>query len=351
MSDLRREAVSCPETPVIEVQWQYAPSIRLFLKDESAQPSGSLKHRLARELFVDAICNGQINATSVIVEASSGSTAISAAYFARILGLRFIAVVPRWTSPAKLDAIASAGGEVCCVDSAEAVYTEAERLVEQTGGHYLGQFQNASRVSSWTDDRSLPAAFVRQLAGIGVGAPDWFVVGAGTGGTSATIGRYARYSGIGSKVCLVDPAGSVFADAFVTGRRDLTAPGSKIEGIGRPRVEPSFVPSVIDRAERISNRDSVAGMLEVCQLIGRAVGPSTGTAMAGALRLADEFAGAGRPAVLAAIIGDGGARYVDTYYDPAWVREHAADEVPDVCPTPPPAPPTRPLSPTTGGRQ
>jgi cysteine synthase A len=327
VSDLRREAASCPETPLLEVPWAYAPSVRLFLKDESAQPSGSLKHRLARELYIDAICNGQINAESVVIEASSGSTAISAAYFARILGLRFIAVVPRWTSPAKLDAIVSAGGEVFCVDFAEAVYTEAERLVEQTHGHYLGQFQNAARVASWTNEQSLPAAFVRQLAALGVGAPDWFVVGAGTGGTSATIGRYARYSGIRSKVCLVDPVGSVFADAYVTGRRDLAAPGSKIEGLGPPRVEPSFVPSVIDRAERISNRDSIAGMLEVCRLIGRTVGPSTGTAMAGALRLAGELAHDGRPAILAAIIGDHGARYSDTYYDPAWVHENVTDEV------------------------
>ena len=69
--------------------------IDLYLKDESTHPTGSLKHRLARSLFLYALCNGQIQAGTTVTEASSGSTAISEAYFARMLGLRFIAVMPR----------------------------------------------------------------------------------------------------------------------------------------------------------------------------------------------------------------------------------------------------------------
>ena len=75
--------------------------IDLYLKDESVHPTGSLKHRLARSLFLYALCNGWINADSTIVEASSGSTAVSEAYFARLLGLPFVAVMPRSTSPEK----------------------------------------------------------------------------------------------------------------------------------------------------------------------------------------------------------------------------------------------------------
>ncbi|STQ43438.1 Cysteine synthase [Ewingella americana] len=53
--------------------------------------SGSLKHRLARSLFLYGLCNGWIRENTPIIEASSGSTAISEAYFARLLGLPFIA--------------------------------------------------------------------------------------------------------------------------------------------------------------------------------------------------------------------------------------------------------------------
>ena len=71
--------------------------IDFYFKDESTHPTGSLKHRLARSLFLHALCNGWLHASSTVVEASSGSTAISEAYFARLLGLPEgyrVAVVP-----------------------------------------------------------------------------------------------------------------------------------------------------------------------------------------------------------------------------------------------------------------
>ncbi|MDO8311598.1 MAG: pyridoxal-phosphate dependent enzyme, partial [Sideroxyarcus sp.] len=71
--------------------------IDLYLKDESTHPTGSLKHRLARSLFLYALCNGWLREGSTVVESSSGSTAVSEAYFARLLGLPFVAVMPRST--------------------------------------------------------------------------------------------------------------------------------------------------------------------------------------------------------------------------------------------------------------
>ncbi|HSH26903.1 MAG TPA: pyridoxal-phosphate dependent enzyme, partial [Wenzhouxiangella sp.] len=64
---------------------------QIYLKDESIHPTGSLKHRLARSLFLYGLSNGWIEPDTPIIEASSGSTAVSEAYFARLLGLRFIA--------------------------------------------------------------------------------------------------------------------------------------------------------------------------------------------------------------------------------------------------------------------
>src|ERR1051326_6652626 len=80
-------------------------AIELYLKDESVHPTGSLKHRLARSLFLYGLCNGWIHAGTTIIEASSGSTAVSEAYFAGLLGLPFIAVMPRTTSREKIDVI------------------------------------------------------------------------------------------------------------------------------------------------------------------------------------------------------------------------------------------------------
>ena len=75
--------------------------VDLYLKDESTHPTGSLKHRLARSLFLYAICNGWVTEHTPVIEASSGSTAVSEAYFAKLIGVPFIAVMTASTSPAK----------------------------------------------------------------------------------------------------------------------------------------------------------------------------------------------------------------------------------------------------------
>ena len=85
--------------PLAPAAW---PGIALYLKDESSHPTGSLKHRLARSLFLHALCNGWLHEGSTVVEASSGSTDISEAYFARLLELPFVAVMPRSTSVQKI---------------------------------------------------------------------------------------------------------------------------------------------------------------------------------------------------------------------------------------------------------
>src|SRR5579863_8031740 len=88
--------------------------IDIYLKDESTHPTGSLKHRLARSLFLYALCNGKItSADTRVYEASSGSTAISEAYFARLIGLKhFIAVVPEGTAEKKVQLVRDYGGQV-----------------------------------------------------------------------------------------------------------------------------------------------------------------------------------------------------------------------------------------------
>ena len=63
-------------------------NVQLYLKDETTHITGSLKHRLARSLFLYALCNGWIGENTTVIEASSGSTAVSEAYFAALLGCR-----------------------------------------------------------------------------------------------------------------------------------------------------------------------------------------------------------------------------------------------------------------------
>jgi cysteine synthase A len=130
-----------------------------------------------------------------VVEASSGSTAVSEAYFAALLGLPFIAVMPASTSASKVVLIESQGGRCHFVESSSEVYAEAERVAKEAGGHYLDQFTNAERATDLRGNNDIAESIFVQMRDEKHPIPDWIVVGAGTGGTSATIGRYIRYQG------------------------------------------------------------------------------------------------------------------------------------------------------------
>ncbi|MBL8352090.1 MAG: PLP-dependent cysteine synthase family protein [Burkholderiaceae bacterium] len=323
-ADARRSA----DTHLIPLALPEAPGVTLYLKDESTHPSGSLKHRLARSLFLYGLCNGLIGPGTTIVEASSGSTAISEAYFARLLGLPFVAVVPQGTAPRKLEEIAFQGGE-CVEVPAPQVYAEAEALAATRGGHYMDQFTHAERATDWRGNNNIAESLFNQLQLEPQPLPRWIVVGAGTGGTSATIGRYIRYRRAAlatTRLAVVDPERSVFFDAFVQRRRDLAgSERGRIEGIGRPRVEPSFVPTVIDRMLRVPDAMSFAAALDLSARLGRRVGPSTGTNFAGALHLAREMAARGEPGSIVTLICDAGERYHDTLFAPGWLAAQGLD--------------------------
>ena len=178
-----------------------------------------------------------------------------------MLGLPFIAVMANTTSPEKIALIEREGGQCHLVADASEVYEEARRLAEQRGGHYLDQFTYAERATDWRGNNNIAESIFEQMARERHPVPHWVVVGAGTGGTSATIGRFVRYRGLASQVCVVDPEHSAFLPAFCGDDAGVTAAcGSRIEGIGRPRVEPSFVPTVVDRMLLVPDAASVAAM-------------------------------------------------------------------------------------------
>ncbi|MFC7459471.1 PLP-dependent cysteine synthase family protein [Hydrogenophaga defluvii] len=302
--------------------------IDLYLKDESTHPTGSLKHRLARSLFLYALCNGWLHEGTTVVEASSGSTAVSEAYFARLLGLPFIAVMPRSTSAEKIAQIAFYGGRTHFVEHAGEVYAAAQQLADETGGHYMDQFTYAERATDWRGNNNITQSMFEQMAHERCPVPAWIVVGAGTGGTSATIGRYLRYQRHATQLCVADPEGSVFAAYHAQRDTLLTAPGSRIEGIGRPRVEPSFIPTLVERMEVVSNLESVAAMHALTGLLGRKVGPSTGTNFVAMLRLANEMRAQQTPGSVLSLLCDAGERYEKTYHDAAWVKAQFGDTTP-----------------------
>lgn len=246
------------DTHLIKLDLPGLQHVDIYLKDESTHPTDSLKHRLARSLFLFGLCNGWITQSTPIIEASSGSTAVSEAYFAKLLGLRFIAVMPRTTSAQKIAKIEFYGGECHLVENGSEIYTESQRLARE--------------------------------------------------------------------LCVADPENSVFYEAFASGRSDITGLcGSRIEGIGRPRVEPSFNPSVIDRMVRVPDAATFAALRYLERHLGRRCGGSTGTNLIATLSLASEMQKVGEKGSIVTLLCDGGERYIDTYFNPGWVASQGLD--------------------------
>jgi cysteine synthase A len=324
-ADFQRSA----DTHLFRLEVPGLSGIDIYLKDESTHPTGSLKHRLARSLFLYALCNGKLSEGKPVIEASSGSTAVSEAYFARMLGLRFIAVMPRSTARSKIAQIEFFGGECHFVGSAPEMHDAAVEMAARTGGYFMDQFMYAERATDWRGNNNIAESIYRQMAQEPYPVPSAIVMSAGTGGTSATLGRYMRYCSHATELVVVDPENSVFYDSYQSGDRTLTRDcSSRIEGIGRPKVEPSFQHDVIDRMIRVPDAASVAAMLWLERLTGRRAGPSTGTNIWGTLQVAQEMRAAGQCGSIVTLMCDSGQRYLDTYYHPAWVGEKVGDVAP-----------------------
>ncbi len=321
-ADVARSA----DTHLIRFELPAAPGITLYFKDESTHPSGSLKHRLARSLFLYALCNGWIGPTTRIIEASSGSTAVSEAYFAKLLGLPFVAVMPRSTSPEKVAQIEFQGGSCHFVDQPGAVNEVSRGLAAETGGHFMDQFTYAERATDWRGNNNIAESIFAQMRLEPDPVPSWVVCGAGTGGTSATIGRFIRYRRLATRLCVVDPERSAFhryyADRSVT---TCEGPGSCIEGIGRPRAELSFVPSIVDRMIAVPDVASLAATRVLSERLGRRCGGSTGTNLWGCAQVISEMVGHGETGSVVTLLCDPGERYLDTYFDDGWLASRGYD--------------------------
>jgi cysteine synthase A len=306
-------------------QW----GIELYLKDESTHPTGSLKPRLARSLFLYALCNGWIAEGRPVIEASSGSTAVSEAYFAAMLSLPFIAVMPESTSREKIAQIEFYGGSCHLVADPARVVAESRRLAAESGGHFMDQFTYAERATDWRGNNNIAESIFGQLSRERHPVPRWIVVGAGTGGTSATIGRYLRYRRLQTRLCVVDPEGSAFYPGWAGHDPGyVTAASSRIEGIGRPQVEPSFMPEVVDRMIQVPDAASIASIRLLASRTGFRAGGSTGTGLWGSFRIIQEMREAGTRGSVVTLMCDSADRYARTTYDDDWLAAQSLDLAP-----------------------
>ncbi|MGB0132732.1 PLP-dependent cysteine synthase family protein [Dokdonella sp.] len=325
---LEKEAARSADTHLLHLAFDGFPGIDFYFKDEAAHASGSLKHRLARSLYLYALCNGRLRKGQAVVDASSGSTAISEAWFARLLDLSFTAVMPACTSPAKIRDVQALGGGCDLVEDPGQVHARAREHADN-GACHLDQFGLAERATDWRGNNNIAESIIGQMRKETHAEPSWIVCGAGTGGTSATIGRYLRYRRLPTRLCVAEPRGGAFAEGWRTGDRSVrSSHPTLIEGIGRPEVEPGFLFEIVDKVLEVDDAASIAAAWLLEFLLGHRYGGSSGTNFIACLQLAAQMRERGETGSIVTLLCDRGERYRETLFEPDWLAVNSIDLAP-----------------------
>ncbi|MDK0520907.1 pyridoxal-phosphate dependent enzyme [Streptomyces sp. ML-6] len=304
--------------------------VEVYAKDESAHPTGSMKYRLVRAMFCQAIASGTLTADTPVIAATSGAVAVAGARFARLLGLEFTTVVPGRTPARALAGIEREGGRWRAGElPPAAVQEEARALAGRCGGWFLDHFTDAEPATAGSGEPTVADEIFEQMGGEPHPVPAWVVVGAGTGTTSATIGRHLRRHGHGSRLAVVDPENSAYFPAWASGCGDYaTGMPSRIPGIGRPRTEPGFLPTVMDLVIPVPDAASIAATRWLRAVTGIEAGPATGTSLWGICHLTARMREEGVRGSLVTVIGDTAEPYRETCLDPDWAQAQGLDCAP-----------------------
>jgi cystathionine beta-synthase len=288
-----------------------------FAKIEFMNPMGSVKDRISRFMIEEALRKGDLKQGDVVVENSSGNTAMGLAMMAVLEGLRCKMVVRRETSREKLDCLRAMGVELILVDGSlppedpESYNRKARQVVAETPGAYFTD-QHNNRANSEAHYRTTGPEIWRQMEG----RIDYLVAGMGTGGTLCGAARYLKEQDARIKVIAVDPVGSVFYSYFKTGRAGEPKPGL-LEGLGDEEIIGCPEWELIDDMFQVTDREAFLAARELARTEAILAGGSSGAALCGVRKLAARLE---RSARIVTLFPDSGTRYMSTIYSDDWMR-------------------------------
>ncbi|MEZ0345557.1 MAG: cysteine synthase family protein [Infirmifilum sp.] len=254
----------------------------VFVKLEYLNPTGSHKDRIALYMIQDAAKRGLLKPGGVVVEASSGNTAISVAWVSRLLGYKAVIVVEEGTSPAKVSVIKALGAEVVFAprvprESPEHMINLAQRIARERGGVFIAQYANEANVEAHLNTT---APEIYKVLGNRVGC---FVMGVGTGGTLIGASKFLKTRcSRRVKAYAVVPRGSPMVGGI--GR------GEEIEGLAVSSTPEIFSRNkdMVDGVIEVGFKESFDYMLRLIREEGILGGLSTGANIAGVYKVLEE---------------------------------------------------------------
>jgi cysteine synthase len=290
-------------TPMVELPRLAPPGVHLFAKLEGANPTGSVKDRVARAMVDDARASGALASGQTILEPSSGNTGISLALIGRLLGHPVRIVLPDNTTPEREQLLRLYGAEIVHSPGAEGsngAIRLAQRLADEDPALFM-PYQYGNEANPRVHEETTGPEILAQVPEV-----DVFVAGLGTGGTLTGVGRFLKSRRPGVRIVAAEPM-----------------PGEQVQGLRS--LEEGFVPpvldaSVLDDRFLVTNRDAVIGVRRLLAEEGVFAGLSCGAAIAVAVRVAREMDGGS----VVVLLADGGWKYLSA---DLWTRD--LDELED----------------------
>ena len=289
----------------------------VFAKIEFLNPMGSVKDRIARFMVEKAMTEGRLHAGDMVVENSSGNTAMGLAMMSVLEDLRCTMVVRKQTSKEKLDCLRAMGVDLVLVDGdlppddPESYNRKAREIVAHNDDAYFPD-QHNNRENSEAHYRTTGPEIWQQMDG----RIDYLVAGIGTGGTICGVARYLKEQDSTIRVVAVDPEGSVFHDWFHHQKLDRPTP-YLVEGLGDEELIgcPDF--SLLDDVYRVSDRQAFRATRALARREAILGGGSSGAALWAVRKLAHKL---DRPARIVTIFPDSGTRYMSTIFNDEWMK-------------------------------
>jgi cystathionine beta-synthase len=292
----------------------------VLAKVETTNPGNSVKDRMAVKMIEDAEKAGLLKPGGTVIEGTSGNTGMGLALACIIKGYKLICVLNDKQSKEKMDILRAVGAEVVVCptavdpDDPRSYYSVSRRLAtEIPNSWYVNQYDNLSnRVAHY---ESTGPEIWEQTEG----KVTHFVVGVGTGGTISGVGKYLKEKNPNIKIWGIDTYGSVFKKYHETGIFDENEIYPYItEGIGEDILPKNVDFGIIDRFEKVTDKDAAVYTRKLAREEGIFVGNSAGSAIKGLLQLKDELK---EEDVVVVLFHDHGSRYVGKIFNDDWMRE------------------------------
>ena len=272
--------------------------VNIYAKIEGTSPGGSCKDRVGIYMVEKAEKEGKLKSGSTIIEATAGNTGIGIALAAINKGYKIIFIVPNKFSIEKQKIMKALGAEIINTPKEEgmegAINLANSLLSEIPNSLSLNQFKNeANPLAHYeTTGRELYDGLDGQI--------DYFVAGAGSGGTISGVLKFLKENILEVKGILADPVGSI-----IGGGQCGTY---KIEGIGNNFIPETMDMSLVDDVIKVNDEEAFDAVKLLAKKEGLIVGSSSGAAFAAALKLAEKI----EKGNIVTIFPDRGDRYFST---------------------------------------